>query len=95
MWKDNVERRYHWAKIRSQLDELLFELSKAEEEEEVGLYLLRLHLDNKIDLKFFTAAQRERVSALFSILINDTKRHQELLAGAIRELGQKRQIHAG
>ena len=34
MWKDKVRQRYRWARIQDELDELLYELSKAEDEEE-------------------------------------------------------------
>ena len=54
MWTENVKDRYWWVKIQSQLEELMCELSMAEEEEQTDLYLLQLHLNNESDLSFFT-----------------------------------------
>lgn len=86
MWQDKVTQRYRWAGIRGEKDELLYELSKAEDEEEVALYLLRLHYDNETELKSFTPAQKEKIKKLLSILIRDTIKHREFLAAVIKEL---------
>ena len=94
MWKDPVESRYWWSKIQNQWDKLLHELGKAEEEEEVDLYLLRLHFDNKTDRELFTPAEEEEMLKLLSILMNDTIKHRELLAQVIVELEEKRKKYA-
>lgn len=95
MWKDKVSQRYRWAAIQDQFDELIYELTKAEEEEEVGLYLLRLHYDNEIDLGFFSPLEKERIKKLLTVLMSDTARHRELLLEVIAELKGKRARHAG
>ena len=95
MWRDKVTQRYHWAGIHDKFEELIFELTKAEEEEEVGLYLLRLHYDNEIDLDFFNLREKERIKKLLTILMDDTARHRELLLKAIAELKARRVKHAG
>ncbi len=95
MWKDKVSQRYRWAAIQDKFDELIFELSKAEEEEEVGLYLLRLHYDNEIDLRFFDQGEKEKIKRMLGVLMADTVRHRELLSKIIAELKEKRPRHAG
>lgn len=95
MWRDPVRKRYRWAAMQSQMDELIFELSKAEEEEEIGLYLLRLHYDNEVDLRFFTQREKDKIKKLLGILMNDTARHRELLTSVMRELAEKKGSHAG
>ncbi len=94
MWRDRVKERYRWARIHSQMDELIYELTKAEDEEEVGLYLLRLHCDNEIDLKFFARIEKALIKNLLTTLVNDTVRHRELLTEIIGELKDKRRVHA-
>jgi len=95
MWKDKVKHRYRWAGIQDKFDELIFELTKAEEEEEAALYLLRLHVENEIDLSFFTEREKEKVKRLLRFLIKDTARHRDSIAKVIAELKNKRQPHAG
>ncbi len=95
MWKDKVTQRYRWAAIQDKFDELIFELSKAEEEEEVGLYLLRLHYDNEIDLRFFDPGEKEKIKRMLDVLMSDTVRHRELLSKVSAELKEKRPRHAG
>ncbi len=95
MWKDSVRNRYRWAGIENKMDELIYELSKAEEEEEVGLYLLHLHYDNEIDLNFFSKTEKGKIKKLLGILINDTMQHRERLALVIKELMEKRKTCAG
>ena len=92
MWKDKAKERYPWAKIKNQLDELIYELSKAEDEEEVELSMLRLHAGNKIDFEFFTPEEAGKVKKLLAILIKDTQRHQALLSGAVEELEKKKKM---
>ena len=79
MWADKVRDQYWWVKIRNQVEELLCELDKAENEEQTDLYLLRLHLDNEPELRFFTAHERNKIEKLLSILIHDTLKHRHLL----------------
>lgn len=79
---------------REQLDELIYGLSKAEEEGEVGIYLLRLHLENDVDLRFFKPKEREEIKKQLSFLIDETARHRELLAAAIEEMRQRRESDA-
>ena len=94
MWRDEVHERYWWATIQGQLDELIYELSKAEEEEAAVLYLLGLHFDNAVDLKFFNHEEQERIKELLSILMNYSIKHREILEKAIKELTEKRKKNA-
>jgi hypothetical protein len=87
-WMDPVRKRYKWAQIEGRLEELIYELSKAEDEEEAGLYLLRLHYENGTDMVFFTVKEKRRIRKLLAILIEDTKRHRELIAGVVRKLAE-------
>jgi len=86
MWKDTVSTRYPWAKIKTPRDKLLYELSKAEDEEEMELAMLGLHFDDKVDLKFFTKKELTEIKRLLKILISDTRRHHRLLGKAVKEL---------
>ena len=87
------EERGGWASLEGQWHALLENLSKAEDEEEVGLYLLVLHLNNKPDLDFFSAAEAARIRKLLGFLIEDTARHRDLLSLVILELREKRRGH--
>ncbi len=85
-WEEEIKKQYEWAEIQSQLDELLFELYKAEDEEEAGIYLMKLHLDNKEDLDFFEEKERKEVRRLLEILKTDTKKHRDMLEEAVTEI---------
>lgn len=89
MWKDEVAKRFYWAPMERELEKLLFELIKAEEEEDAGVYLLMMHYDHAREE---TPALREKEKILhwLSILIGDTRKHQKLLQEAIEELEKKR-----
>lgn len=90
MWADNVRDRYWWIKIRNQVEELLCELGKAEDDEQTDLYLLRLHLDNEPELQFFTVDERNKVEKLLSILIQDTLKHRNLLSKLTEQIEKER-----
>ncbi len=90
MWKDRIGDRYPWAKITDRLDELIYELSKAEDEEEVELSMLKLHFDNKIDLQFFQPYEREEIKSRIAILIRDTRKHQKLLGLMVEKLKEEK-----
>lgn len=90
MWKGDIREHYPWAKIQSQMDELIYELSRAEDEEGAELIQLQLHLDDKTDLGFFTQEEAEMIASLLSVLIGDTMKHQNLLGNAIKDLKEKK-----
>lgn len=94
MWQDKVRERYWWAGIQNQIDELMYELSKAEEEEAAVLYLLGLYVDNAADLKFFDEKKREKIKGCLSVLMNHSARHRELLNQAAERLAEKKRGHA-
>jgi hypothetical protein len=83
-----------WEKIETPLDELLCKLSWADGEKEVGLYLLKLHFDNHIDLAFFNDGERRIIRDLLFDLMEETKRHRSFLAQMIEELETLRQVRA-
>ena len=95
MWRDKVTQRYHWAGIHDKFEKLIFELTKAEEEEEVALYLLRLHSGNEAELGFFSPREREKIKSLLGELVKGTILHRELLSKVIGELKARRCKHAG
>lgn len=95
MWNDEVRERYWWAEIQNQIQNLVWELSKAEDEEEVDLYWLRLHFDNEVDLRFFTQIERDEIKRQLSILIADTEKHLRLLNGMNEELKTLGENHVG
>ena len=86
MWSDDVKDRYWWTEIRSQIEKFLWELSKAEDEEGVDLYLLGLHFENESDLKFFTEVERDEIKKRLSVLMTDTEKHLRLLSEMSAEL---------
>ena len=92
MWSDKARDRYWWVEARNQIEELLCELSKAEDDEEADLYYLELLLKDEADLEFFLEAERKEIERLLAILIEDTKKHHSLLgemSEEIKRLGQK------
>ena len=91
MWKQRIQERYPWAEIHDKLDELLLELSKAEDEEDVELSLLSLHLSHRIDLSFFTEKEQKQIKDSLNILIEDTKKHCQFLAACILEMKSAKQ----
>ncbi len=86
MWSDDVKERYWWVDIRNQIERFLWELSKAEDEEGVDLYLLSLHFENKSDLEFFTEVEKNEIKKLLSVLMTDTEKHLRLLNEMSEEL---------
>ncbi|MBI4550175.1 MAG: hypothetical protein HY714_04545 [Candidatus Omnitrophica bacterium] len=90
MWREPVRKRYRWASVKHELDELILELAKAEDEEEVGLYLLKLHHEHELDPALFGAAERAKIKKCLAVLIRDTERHRRLLKAAVAELEAKK-----
>ncbi|HXV28015.1 MAG TPA: hypothetical protein VD913_03530 [bacterium] len=86
MYKDRPEQRYPWAEIKNHLDKLIYELSKAEDEEDIELSMLRLHFHHDRELSYFEGRALEEVKELLVILIRDTERHHGMLGAAVKEL---------
>lgn len=59
--------------------EFMKKIAHSLEEEELDIYLLLLYSVSSDDLTFFEEKDRERVKAIFKILMDDTKKHAELL----------------
>ncbi|HLD56050.1 MAG TPA: hypothetical protein VJA00_00365 [Candidatus Omnitrophota bacterium] len=59
--------------------QLKSELARMLQEEELDLYVLTMHYRNDGDLNYFPEADRRRIKSILDILIQDTKRHAELL----------------
>ena len=58
------------------------------QEEEIDIYTLVLYSLNTDDLNYFNEIDREKVKRIFKVLMEDTKRHAELLK-LIVDLGSK------
>ena len=86
MWKDPVEKRYFWASMKQELEKLLYEMIKAEEEEDSGIYLLMMDYDHAREENPVAFRQKEKVLHNLSILIGDTRKHQKLLQEIIQKL---------
>ena len=86
MIKDRIRLPYPWIKIKNEMEELLYKLSLAEEEEDGGLFLFRLYLQSEEDLSYFSQEEREEIKSLLGILMEDTRRHTELIAEMIQEI---------
>lgn len=89
MWKDAVEKRFFWASMEQEVEKLLFELIKAEEDEDAGIYLLMMHYDHAREEDPFTLQEREKILHQLSILIGESRQHQRLLQEAISQLEKR------
>ena len=89
MWHDAVEKRYFWASMEEELEKILFELIKAEEEEDAGIYLLMMHYDHAMEEDPLIIKNREKILHLLSLLIGESRKHQKLLQEAIVKLERK------
>jgi len=95
MWKDAVEKRFFWAAMAKEAEKLLYELVKAEEEEDAGIYLLMMHYDHAKESLPFTSEQKERIQHLLSVLIGETRKHQRLLQDMISKLEKEKSHEPG
>lgn len=94
MWSDRLRQHYWWAEINSPAEKFLYELRKAEDEEDAGVYLLQLYLNNESDLHFFSNKDRRKIRQILTFLIHETKRHRSILAHLADELEKRRASHA-
>lgn len=91
---DSDEGMYSAIREQAKIDDLLYRLYKAEGDEDSGIYLLGLHLDSGSDFDFFSEDEKEKIKGLLGLLVEDTSRHAILLGSAVRELKEKKVIHA-
>ncbi len=94
MWNDKLRQHYWWAEINSPAEKFLYELRKAEDEEDAGVYLLQLYLNNESDLHFFSNKDRRRICQILTFLIHETEKHRTILAHLADELEKRRAGHA-
>ena len=90
MWKDAIEKRYFWASMERELERVLFELIKAEEEEDAGIYLLMMDYDHAREEDSLILEEKEKILHLLSILIGESRNHQKQLQDAITRLEQRK-----
>ena len=90
MWSDRLREHYWWAEMNSRAEKFLYELRKAEDEEDTGIYQLQLCLNNEADLLFFTKKERRRIRQILAFLVLETKRHRSILSHLAHELERKR-----
>ena len=86
MWRDAVEKRFFWASMEQELEKVLFELIKAEEEEDAGIYLLMMDYDHAREEDPSALREKEKVLHFLSILIGESRKHQKYLQDAIARL---------
>ena len=60
-------------------DSLIQKIARSLQEEEVDIYVLNLYYRDSEDIEYFDLKDRERVRHIFDTLIEDTKRHAEIL----------------
>ena len=60
-------------------EDFVKKIAHALQEEELDIYTLTLYCLDHEDLNFFSGADRARVKRIFTILLEDTKRHADLL----------------
>ncbi len=87
MWNDKIQDRYWWHSVKGGVDELLYELAKAEDEEEVGFYLLNLYRSNDADFKCFTKSKEITIKRLLDFLMRETLKHRAMLSEITSEIG--------
>ncbi len=90
MWNDKVEKRFFWASLGEDVEKVLFELIKAEEEEDAGIYLLMLDYDHAREEDSRVLGEKEKILHLLSILIGESRKHQKLLQDAIESLEKRK-----
>jgi len=88
MWQERMEKRFFWASTEKDLEKLLYELIKAEEEEDTGIYLLLMYHDHAAKRLPFTPGETEKIRQSLSVLIEESRKHQKLLQDAISKLEQ-------
>lgn len=93
MWSDRTCDRYWWHQMRDQFDEFIFELAKAEDEEEISLYLLNLHKNSKDDFNGFSQVEQETIQKFLEVLCEETTGHRTILAEIIQEAVKLRESH--
>lgn len=67
-------------------DSFFKKIAQSLQEEEIDVYVMNLYYRNRDDINYFNEKDRQRVQEIFDVLIEDTKRHAELLQ-LIVELG--------
>ena len=90
MWKDEIQKRYFWASMECELEKVLYELIKAEEEEDAGIYLLMMHYNHAEEENLVAMKEKEKILHELSILIGDSRKHQKLLQAMIEQLEKKK-----
>lgn len=86
MIQDRIRLPYPWIKIKNELEELLYKLSLAEDEEDGKLFLARLYQQDYENLAYFNEKEQEEIRGLLTLLIEDTRRHKELIGEMIGEI---------
>ena len=86
MWNDKIQDRFWWHSVKGSVDELFYELAKAEDEEEIGFYLLDLYRSDKADFNCFTKDQEKRIKKYLTLLIDETLKHRALISEIVNEL---------
>ena len=90
MWKDAVEKRFYWANMGKEIEKLLYELVKAEEEEDAGIYLLQMHFDHAHEPIPFKSDEKKKIRGFLTILIEESRGHQKLLQDVIAKLEKEK-----
>lgn len=85
MWREHIKKRYFWNAVADDLNQLIGEITAAEEDEISDIFRLEMHLKSKEDLEIFTSKEVKEISTSLAFLIKDTKRHSRTL-GRIRKL---------
>jgi rubrerythrin len=60
-------------------NDFLRKVSQSLEEEEVDIYTMMLYCMNSDDMNYFDEKDRKAVKKIFKVLMNDTRRHADLL----------------
>jgi hypothetical protein len=79
VWTFRLVERVKGIGMRRLPESFVKRVAEMLEEEEVDVYALGLYCLSEDELRYFAGEDRKRVEAIFRTLVEDTKRHAELL----------------
>lgn len=68
-------------------DDFIKKIAHSLEEEETDIFTMTLYCMSSDDMNYFGEKDRERVKHIFKILMDDTRRHSDLLKSIVETNG--------
>lgn len=75
--------------MEKEVERLLYELIKAEEEEDAGIYLLMMHYDHALEENPIDLKKKDKILHGLSVLIGESRKHHKLLQEIVEQLEKK------